>query len=149
MTDHPSHDKLVAWVTGTLTHSDAQALEAHVNACEACTERLAAEARVEQDLHALAELSLPSAASPAPANTRRWWLAVAAAAAVVLASVGISQRTTEPSPVVQAEAIDITPVCILTSDPECVSDADRRGLFVPGRSVPNYAPSNAHLGMEL
>jgi anti-sigma factor RsiW len=52
---HAGPDALASYVIGALTASEAEELEAHVFACDACSEALAREARLERALDLVVE----------------------------------------------------------------------------------------------
>ncbi len=56
--EHLSPETISDFVMGTLDDAERTDFEAHVIACDACSEALAAEARVELSMHAIAEAAL-------------------------------------------------------------------------------------------
>jgi anti-sigma factor RsiW len=55
----PAADALASYVIGALSEAEAEKLEAHVYACDACSEALAREARLERAFELMAEDMVP------------------------------------------------------------------------------------------
>jgi hypothetical protein len=56
---HAAADTLASYIIGALSEADAEKLEAHVFACDACSEALAREARLERAFELMAEDMVP------------------------------------------------------------------------------------------
>jgi len=80
---HPLAWELVAYVQGELAGGDAEALETHVAACDACGASLAREARVEVAFHHVAARASASARRSS-ARSARFAAGGAIAAAALL-----------------------------------------------------------------
>jgi len=166
MAFHP--DDLDLYVMGALPDERCTVIEAHVSQCAECAARLAAEARLELQLHevaaaASAATATTNAPAPSPATiasaprrserpvTRRRrrvaaWSALAAVAAALLAIGGARLlRHTAPS------APDpIVVVCPFDDGARaCVDSARQHGLFVQfpvARPVPIYENASPAAG---
>ena len=94
------------YLSGTLSETDARALEAHAASCASCEARL--DAKTRRDVTAFAPTLPPElrtrtlaavrARRSAGRRARRWWTAgIAAAAAAVVLSVGVARFTSAPA----------------------------------------------------
>jgi predicted anti-sigma-YlaC factor YlaD len=134
---HPHPDQLAAWAAGELTPTEEQALEAHVDQCDACSRQLSALAREELVFYEIGEASQQRRGSP----WRLWALAaVALAAAVLLVFFGLPSAPSPDEAFDDGTAqVDLTRDCRDQADfVGCEVDANQAGLWVPGGSVPRY-----------
>lgn len=144
---HFDRDAAERYVTGAAGEEEALGLEAHAARCAACADLLATEARLEEQLHALAARpgaqtasaagELPASTRPRPARRRARWavrlamagaLAGGAAAALVALSV---QGYPEPPLLPAGSASAPAPAVICFGDlAGCAQAAHARGLLV-------------------
>jgi hypothetical protein len=123
MTEHPDLGELEQFVLGELVGPALERFEAHVVACDACSARLAAEARLEVALVELA--SLPPAAQRGRLRTRlATGAAIAAAAGLLLVLIDV--RRGEDAP----RSIPGVVCAIAAEQTACVQAAHRHGLVV-------------------
>ena len=94
---HSSDEQIVDYVMGSLVGDEAQQLEAHAASCAACSEKLQAEAMLEEQLFALGQ----SAKNVVPRETPVQWRPTAAAA--------LRDLVDEPVPVPAPAAVATAP----------------------------------------
>jgi len=144
MREHPTRDALEAFVMGAL-EADPK-LEEHLATCDACTARLAEEARLELALHGVADRvrrrtprAAPGALPPRERPTLRQrtigWakvlLAATLAAGLVLQTIGPGLRS--PAREAAQPAPPPIPNVICPDGLQqvaCVEEAHRHGLYV-------------------
>lgn len=142
--EHPTASDFEGFVTGALVGTAETQFTSHVSACEACSERLATEAQLEERLHQLAESRVAQERPRARERTQVHALrprrapAVAAVAVVVAAAAAVMLLTRAPTPKRPAAVVATPPpsaipavVCAdLEAQAACIEQAHRRGLFV-------------------
>ncbi|MDB4993473.1 MAG: hypothetical protein JWM74_905 [Myxococcaceae bacterium] len=87
---HAAPDALASYVLGALSEAAAEKLEAHVYACDACSEALAREARLERAFERMAEDMVPEpTVVPVPARIlgRGRWGGVVGAVAIAASAL--------------------------------------------------------------
>ncbi len=147
-TEHPADVQFEGFVTGALEGAEAETFEAHVVACPACTKKLAAEARLEEQLYEIAAQPRPLAepkplAEPTPIRRPRRWggaavlgVAAALAAAAAITLLVVREEAPEQSKRAPLEATpppSAIPVVVcdqLMEQAACIERAHRRGLYV-------------------
>ena len=140
--EHPTASDFEGFVTGALVGAAERRFAAHVSACEACSERLASEAQLEERLHQLAERRVaperPRAERTQVRELRPRRTRAVAAVAVVAAAAAVALLTRSPTPkgpaaVVATPAPSAIPAVVcadLEDQAACIEQAHRRGLFV-------------------
>ncbi len=87
---HASADSLASYVLGAMSEGEAEKVEAHVYGCDACSEALAREARLERAFELLAEDMVPEptvVAVPARILGRGRWGGVVGAVAIAASAL--------------------------------------------------------------
>jgi hypothetical protein len=127
--EHPSDAQLVEWTRGNLQPRVLVELEAHVDACNPCAERLTAAAREHVMFQEVADA----------APVRRSWVPVWAVGALMAASTLFWATRLPPTGASTSDlGVDVTVDCTVQSAPEiCLDAARRRGLMMGGE-VPRY-----------
>lgn len=90
--DGSRRDLAPLYLAGRLTEEEAEAFEAHSLGCPKCREDVRVGAAL-RELYGKAGVT----ASARPARARRWWLPLAAAAAIAFAGVGVWQAARRAS----------------------------------------------------
>jgi anti-sigma factor RsiW len=144
MSNHPIRAEFEDYVQGLLPAEGVTAFEAHVASCDACTDTLAREARLELGLEQVA-----ARPHSAPQRVHRWamhrWavrrrvtVGIAASAAMVLAAIPAvltftsARRSQAPHEWVGG--------CLQHPTERCIARADEEGVFLPaaGARIPRY-----------